>query len=103
MWILQCGAPTRGRAHRRGQDQKHSNRLFFNTKLLPQLPPASPSYTASQALSFGNGKTAPFLESIVGLFRQKIPIVKEDRVMHYDIVKASEFITSLEIDVKELF
>jgi len=24
-------------------------------------------------------------------------------VMHYDIVKASEFITSLEIDVKELF
>ena len=60
-------------------------------------------YTASQALSFGNGKTAPFLESIVGLFRQKIPIVKEDRVMHYDIVKASEFITSLEIDVKELF
>jgi histidine ammonia-lyase len=60
-------------------------------------------YTASQALSFGKGKTAPFLESIVGLFRQKIPIVKEDRVMHIDIVKASEFIASLEIDHEELF
>jgi histidine ammonia-lyase len=54
-------------------------------------------------LSFGKGKTAPFLESIIGSFRQKIPIVREDRVMHFDIEKASEFIASLEIDHEELF
>ena len=60
-------------------------------------------FTASQALSFGKGKTAPFLESIIGSFRQKIPIVREDRVMHFDIEKASEFIASLEIDHEELF
>ena len=60
-------------------------------------------FTASQALSFGKGKTAPFLESIIGAFRQKIPIVREDRVMHFDIEKASEFIASLEIDHEELF
>lgn len=60
-------------------------------------------FTASQALSFTQAKSSPFIESIVGLFRQKVPIVKEDRVMHYDIVKASEFITSIEIDTEQLF
>jgi len=60
-------------------------------------------FTASQALSFANGKSSPFLESIVGLFRQEVTIVEEDRVLHYDIVNASNFITSLEIDSLELF
>ena len=60
-------------------------------------------FTASQALSFGNGKSSPFLESIVGLFRQEVTIVEEDRVLHYDIVNASDFISSLEIDSIELF
>ena len=60
-------------------------------------------FTASQALSFANGKTAPFLASMVGLFRQEVSIVQEDRVLHYDIVNASEFISSLEIDSDELF
>ena len=60
-------------------------------------------FTASQALSFGNGKSSPFLESMVGLFRQEVSIVQEDRVLHYDIGNASKFIASLEIDSKELF
>lgn len=60
-------------------------------------------FTASQALSFGKGKSSPFLESIVNLFRQEVTIVEEDRVMHTDIVNASEFINSLEIDSLELF
>lgn len=60
-------------------------------------------YTASQALSFGNDKSSPFLESIVSSFRQEVTIVAEDRVMHTDIVKSSEFITSLEIDSFEMF
>ena len=60
-------------------------------------------FTASQALSFGNGKSSPFLESMVSLFRQEVTIVSQDRVMHHDIVNASEFINSLEIDNNELF
>jgi histidine ammonia-lyase len=60
-------------------------------------------FTASQALSFGNGKSSPFIESIISLFREEVTIVEEDRVLHYDIVNASKFITSLEIDSLELF
>ena len=60
-------------------------------------------FTGSQALSFGNGKSSPFIESIVGLLRQDVTIVEEDRVLHNDIVKASDFITSLDIDSVELF
>ncbi len=60
-------------------------------------------FTASQALSFGNGKSSPFLESMVGLFRQEVSIVQEDRVLHNDIVNASKFIASFEIASNELF
>jgi histidine ammonia-lyase len=60
-------------------------------------------FTASQALSFANGKSSSFLESIVGSFRQEVTIVEEDRVMHTDIMNATDFITSLEIDSLELF
>ncbi len=60
-------------------------------------------FTASQALSFANGNSSSFLEGIVGSFRQEVSIVEEDRVLHHDIVKASNFITSLEIDSLELF
>ena len=60
-------------------------------------------FTASQALSFGNAKSSPFIESMVGLFRKEVSIVQEDRVLQYDIHKASEFISTLEIDAKELF
>ena len=60
-------------------------------------------FTASQALSFGNAKSSPFIESMVGLFRKEVSIVQEDRVLQYDIHTASEFISTLEIDAKELF
>tara|TARA_R110001606_G_scaffold97235_2_gene214875 strand:- start:1229 stop:2734 length:1506 start_codon:yes stop_codon:yes gene_type:complete len=60
-------------------------------------------FTASQALSFANGKSSPFLESIIGMFREEVSIVEEDRVLHYDIINASDFISSLEIDSMELF
>ncbi len=60
-------------------------------------------YTASQALSFGKRKSSPFLESFLKSFRQEVSIVTEDRVMHDDIIAASKFIDSLEIDSEELF
>ena len=60
-------------------------------------------FTASQALSFIKGKSSPFLEAILHSFRQEVSVVKEDRVLHVDIVKSSAFLDSLEIDSQELF
>lgn len=60
-------------------------------------------FTASQALSFGKGKSSPFLESFVQSFREEVPLVGEDRVLHHDMITASDFINSLEIDSEELF
>lgn len=60
-------------------------------------------FTASQALSFGIGKSSEFLEAFINSFREEVSLVKEDRVLHYDIVKSSAFLDSLEIDSEELF
>jgi histidine ammonia-lyase len=60
-------------------------------------------FTASQALSFGKDKSSPFIESLLTSFRNEVPLVAEDRVLHHDIMNASEFIHSLEIDSNELF
>ena len=60
-------------------------------------------FTASQALSFGKAKSSPFIESLLSTFREEVSLVEEDRVMHDDIMKASHFIDSLEIDSGELF
>jgi histidine ammonia-lyase len=60
-------------------------------------------FTASQGLSFGKAKSSPFLESFVNSFREEVTIVEEDRVMHHDIMNATAFIDSLEIDSEELF
>ncbi len=60
-------------------------------------------FTASQALSFGKAKSSPFIESLLSIFREEVPLVGEDRVLHNDIIKASDFIASLEVDSSELF
>ena len=60
-------------------------------------------FTASQALLFAKAETSPYLRTFISAFREEISFVKEDRVLHYDIVKASEFIENLEIDNEELF
>lgn len=60
-------------------------------------------YTASQALSFMPKKSSPFLESFLKGFRREVSVVKEDKVMHYDLVKAKNYLNSIKIDEKELF
>ena len=60
-------------------------------------------FTASQALSFGATKSSPFLESFVSSFRDEVSLVEEDRVLHHDIKKSSQFLEAMEIDSKELF
>lgn len=60
-------------------------------------------FTASQALSFAENKTSPFLEAFVSTFRNDVPIVSEDRVLHYDIKNAERFIESFTIEASEMF
>jgi histidine ammonia-lyase len=60
-------------------------------------------FTASQGLSFGKAKSSPFIESFINSFRDDVSIVEEDRVMHLDIMAASKYISSLDIDTEELF
>ncbi len=51
--------------------------------------------TASQALVFRRPlKTSAFLERFVDNFRQHVPFIEDDRVLHLDIKKAEEFLKS---------
>ena len=49
--------------------------------------------TAAQALTFRRPlKTSPSLESFVNTFRQHVPFIEDDRVLHDDIKKTEEFL-----------
>ena len=49
--------------------------------------------TAAQALTFRRPlKTSPLLESFVDTFRQQVPFIEDDRVLHDDIKKAEGFL-----------
>ena len=57
-----------------------------------------------QALEFRRPlKTSPFLESMVQMYRTEVPFIKEDKVLHDEIVKTIHFIQTLDIDNDELF
>ena len=57
---------------------------------------------ASQALDFRVLKSSPFIENFIRAFREEVPLVKEDRVLHDDIERAIAFLQNLEIDFSEL-
>jgi histidine ammonia-lyase len=49
--------------------------------------------TAAQALTFRRPlRTSPYLEAFVDNFRQHVPFIEDDRVLHDDIKKAEEFL-----------
>lgn len=49
--------------------------------------------TAAQAMAFRKPlKTSPVLENFVDTFRQHVPFIEEDRVLHHDIQKSEQFI-----------
>ncbi len=49
--------------------------------------------TASQALELRKPlKTSPLLEELVSNFRKEVPFIKEDRVLHNDMAKATQFL-----------
>jgi histidine ammonia-lyase len=57
---------------------------------------------ASQALFYRKEKTSPFLESFLKAFRDEVPKVSEDRILHEDLQNALNFLKSLKLE-SELF
>lgn len=60
-------------------------------------------FNASQALSFRDLETSPFLQLIVNQFREDVPIVSEDRVLAIDIENSIKFLKNLQIDEHILY
>ncbi|UYW02258.1 histidine ammonia-lyase [Flavobacterium agricola] len=59
---------------------------------------------ASQALEFRRPlQSSEFIESFVKLFRTDVPLVENDRVLHYDIEKAIHFLHAMDVDLDESF
>jgi histidine ammonia-lyase len=55
--------------------------------------------TATQALHFRRpAKTSPALEELVGNFRDTVPFIEEDRLLHDDMVRAERFMKEVAID-----
>ncbi len=55
--------------------------------------------TASQGLEFRRPmKTSPQLESFMDTFREVVPFIEEDRVLHDDMMKAEKFLQAIELE-----
>lgn len=58
---------------------------------------------ASQAIEFRRPlKSSEFLETFIKSFREEVPLVEEDRILHYDIEKSIAFLNSLQLDSEVL-
>ena len=56
---------------------------------------------ASQAIEFRRPlKSSDFIEMFLKSFREEVPLVKEDRILHYDIQKSVAFLNSFVIDIE---
>jgi histidine ammonia-lyase len=54
--------------------------------------------TASQALTFRRPlKTSPYLEQWISNFRQSVPFIEDDRLLHDDIKKAEKFLINVDV------
>lgn len=54
---------------------------------------------ASQAIEFRRPlQSSDFIEMFLKSYREDVPFVKEDRILHYDIIKSVEFLNSFLID-----
>lgn len=59
--------------------------------------------TAAQAMDFRSESAAPFLQGILEQYRQEVPFISEDRILHEDIQKSRAFIDSFQFDSEVLF
>ena len=57
---------------------------------------------ASQAIVYRKLSSSDFIEMFLKLYREEIPFLKEDRILHYDIEKSVAFLNSFVIE-EELF
>lgn len=58
---------------------------------------------ASQSIEFRRPlQSSDFIEMFLKSYREEVPFVKEDRILHYDIQKSVAFLNSFMID-EELF
>ncbi|MCB9286095.1 MAG: histidine ammonia-lyase [Lewinellaceae bacterium] len=49
--------------------------------------------TAAQAMEFRRpSQSSPAIEELLGKYREEVPVLEEDRVLHYDILKTVEFL-----------
>jgi histidine ammonia-lyase len=56
---------------------------------------------ASQAIEFRRPlQSSDFIEMFLKSYREEVPLVKEDRILHYDIQKSVAFLNSFVIDVE---
>lgn len=54
--------------------------------------------TAAQALIFRRPlHTSPYLEDLVNTFRQSVPFIEDDRMLHDDILRAERFLKAIEL------
>jgi histidine ammonia-lyase len=57
---------------------------------------------ASQAIEYRRPlKSSDFIEMFLKSYREEVPLVKEDRILHYDIEKSVAFLDSFVIEVEE--
>jgi histidine ammonia-lyase len=57
---------------------------------------------ASQAIEFRRPlKSGDFIEMFLKSYREEVPFVKEDRILHYDIEKSVAFLNSFLIDLED--
>lgn len=55
---------------------------------------------ASQAIEFRRpSQSSPFIESFLTAFQSEVPYVQEDRILHYDIEKAIQFLQSFQLEL----
>ena len=56
----------------------------------------------SQALEFRRPlKSSEFIESFIKSYREEVPFVSEDRILHYDIEKSVSFLNSFQIEMED--
>jgi histidine ammonia-lyase len=54
---------------------------------------------ASQAIEFRRPlKSSDFIEMFLSSYREEVPFVKEDRILHYDIEKTVSFLNSFQME-----
>jgi histidine ammonia-lyase len=57
-------------------------------------------FNASQAIEFRRPlKSSDFIEMFVKTYREEVPLVIEDRILHYDIEKSIHFLKSFQVEI----